>query len=509
MTISPFSPGSLTRSSGDLFVSMRRDLADLQRQLVTGKRADTYGGLGFGRRTSLDARAKLSAIEGYTSAIGNADLRIKLMVQGLARIGKLGSEMKSDTTLTKFELLSDGRTFGQQNAEVRLKEAIDLLNMEVSGRYLFSGRSTETMPVESYDRIMNGDGTRDGLKQLIADRKAADLGADSRGRLTFTHAAGTTSVGLAESAIAGVRDNFGFSIDGAQSIPDAGRIISTLADGGSGASVTLDVAAQPLEGDVVRVTLGLKDGSTATVELKATADADASSTTAFKIGATRQETASALAGALDRALQAKAKGTLAASSATIAAKDFFAGSPSSEPRRIDAGPDGTLATAEGFAAPSGNTLIWYKCDEVPGSPRTGAPVRVDTEQTVGTGAQANEPALQNVLAQFAALAAETFTSADGARYAALAENTFENLADQPGNPKVSDIASELANASSVMTAAKERHGATKNMLLDAIDGVEAASQEEASLAILDLQTRLQASYQTTSILSQLSLVRYL
>ena len=101
-------------------------------------------------------------MDGYTNSINSADLRIKLMVQGLERIGKLGSDMKSDTTLSKFELLSDGRTFAQQNAELRMKESIDLLNTEVAGRYLFSGRSSDTMPVETYDRIMNGDGTKAG-----------------------------------------------------------------------------------------------------------------------------------------------------------------------------------------------------------------------------------------------------------------------------------------------------------------------------------------------------------
>ena len=70
------------------------------------------------------------------------------------------------------------------------------------------------------------------LKQLIAERKAADLGSDNRGRLALTHAAGTTSLTLSESAIAGVRDNFGFSIEGVQSVPDAGRIASSFADGG-------------------------------------------------------------------------------------------------------------------------------------------------------------------------------------------------------------------------------------------------------------------------------------
>ena len=199
----------------------------------------------------------------------------------------------------------------------------------------------------------------------------------------------------------------------------------------------------------------------------------------------------------------------AATSATIASDDFFSGSNSNEPRRIQVGPDGTFATAEGFSAPSGTTVIWYKGDEVPGSPRAGAPVRTDTNQTVGTGAQANEAGIRNVMAQLGALAAEIFSAGDADRYAALTENVFERLADKPGSPKVSDTALELATAAKTMQDASERHGATKNMLLDAIDGVEGVSKEEASMSLLDLQTRLQASYQTTSMLSQLSLVNYL
>jgi hypothetical protein len=40
-------------------------------------------------------------------------------------------------------------------------------------------------------------------------------------------------------------------------------------------------------------------------------------------------------------------------------------------------------------------------------------------------------------------------------------------------------------------------------------GVEDANDEEVAASLLTLQTRLQATYQTTSILSRLSLVNYL
>ena len=129
MTISPFKPGSLCRArSADLFVSMRRDMAELQRQLVTGQKADTFGGLGFERRTSLDARAKtLGHRRLFPTSSARPTCASRMMTQNLERLAKLGADTKSDLALSKFELLSDGRTFAQKNAEQRLQEAIDLL----------------------------------------------------------------------------------------------------------------------------------------------------------------------------------------------------------------------------------------------------------------------------------------------------------------------------------------------------------------------------------------------
>ncbi|HEX2508892.1 MAG TPA: hypothetical protein VHK66_00075 [Microvirga sp.] len=74
---------------------------------------------------------------------------------------------------------------------------------------------------------------------------------------------------------------------------------------------------------------------------------------------------------------------------------------------------------------------------------------------------------------------------------------------------MSEIATELANAAATMKAAKDRHHSMESMLLDSLDGIEGVSKEEAAAGILDLQNRLQASYETTSILSRLSLVNYL
>ena len=60
-----------------------------------------------------------------------------------------------------------------------------------------------------------------------------------------------------------------------------------------------------------------------------------------------------------------------------------------------------------------------------------------------------------------------------------------------------------------MNDAKERQQQSRGMLETMLQGIEQAPQEEVAAQILMLQTRLQASLQTTSMLYQLSIVNYL
>jgi hypothetical protein len=60
-----------------------------------------------------------------------------------------------------------------------------------------------------------------------------------------------------------------------------------------------------------------------------------------------------------------------------------------------------------------------------------------------------------------------------------------------------------------MAAAKDRHQQTEATLGDFLQGIAGVSNEEAGAQILALQTRMQASMQTTAMLFQTSLVNYL
>ena len=139
-------------------------------------------------------------------------------------------------------------------------------------------------------------------------------------------------------------------------------------------------------------------------------------------------------------------------------------------------------------------------------------MRIDATQSIGLGARANEPAFQRALAQFAALAGESFSTTvptAQSRYEALAGRIRTTLSFTDGTQKVQDIAVELGNVAVTLKAASDRHTATKSLLEDALGEVEDAPIEEVAASLLAMQTRLEASYQVTSILSRLSLTNYL
>jgi flagellin-like hook-associated protein FlgL len=84
-----------------------------------------------------------------------------------------------------------------------------------------------------------------------------------------------------------------------------------------------------------------------------------------------------------------------------------------------------------------------------------------------------------------------------------------NLDEPQGTQKVADIEAEIAAAQTAMATAKDRHTQTANTLNDMLQSVEGVSPEQVGVEILALQTRLQASMQTTALLYQTSLVNYL
>ena len=164
------------------------------------------------------------------------------------------------------------------------------------------------------------------------------------------------------------------------------------------------------------------------------------------------------------------------------------------------------------AGTSANTVQWYTGNSGPGSARSSATARIDSAITVQYGAQANESAIRSQLqsiAVFAAFTASPTGSNSAAQISALSQSIATNLTPQAGQQTIEDIQSDFARAQTVMQDTSARQAQSQTMLQDMVDSTETVSTQTVASEILALQTSLQASYQTTSMMSQLSLTKYL
>ena len=171
-----------------------------------------------------------------------------------------------------------------------------------------------------------------------------------------------------------------------------------------------------------------------------------------------------------------------------------------------------LGSATTLVNGSANTVAWYTGNSGPGTARASSTVRIDQSQTVQFGAQANEQAIRSAIqsiAVFAAVAVSPSGINSAAQSAALSSRTVTNLTPQAGQQTFQDIQTDLANAQSTMKDATARQTQTQTALQNMIDQTEGISQNQVASEILALQTSLQASYQTTALLSQLSLTKFL
>jgi flagellar hook-associated protein 3 FlgL len=496
MTMSVTGIGSQTSLTVQSLVQMRQQLDDLQRQLGTGKKADSYAGMGIDRGFAVGLRAQLSTLDAFDNTMKLVGVRLDLAQSALGRLSDIGQTVKS-TALMPSSIDSSGSTLPQTTAYSELDEILALLNTQAGDRYLFSGSASDQPSVETLDHIMNGDGARAGFKQVVSERNQADLGASGLGRLVVS-APTATSVALAEDAVS----PFGFKLAGVNSTLNNATVTGPT---GSPAALSVDFTGQPQEGENIQFRLNLPDGTSESITLTATTSTPPAANE-FTIGATPADTAANLQGALTSALGTLANTSLAAASAVAAANDFF-GNP---PQRV-AGPPFDSATAQ-VAGTASDTVIWYTGEDGPGPARTTATAQVDPSITVSYGLRANEQGIRWLVQNVAALAAVTFSPTDpnaAARSAALNQRVGANLVVPPGTQKVEDIEAELAGVQSTLAAATNRHQQTSSTLTGMLDQIEGVSTDQVGAEILALQTRLQASLQTTALLFQTSLVNYM
>lgn len=623
---------SINYSSSILGAQIRninQQLTDLSTQLSTGKLSQNYAGMGTNEGFAIAGRAQLSNIAAYTDTITNVNVSINLANTALQSLTKIRSTVQTGSASTAQDLNVNGQTIAQNTAAAQFGSMIGVLNTQTGSRYLFSGTAVNTQSVADAGDIINGTTTQAGFKTVMAERQAADLGANGMGRLVQTQPT-PSSVQVSED-VAG--SPFGLKIKAVSSTLTGATVTGPA---GSPVSFSVDLnGVNPNNGDKLSIQFTLPDGTTEQIDLTASS-ATPTPLGSFAIDASTpvnpDNTAANLNTALNTAITKLANTSLVAASAIVAGDNFFntassaIGTPVNNQAAIPAPISGTTALSgaspsdsisPGFVAGdtitvngttltfvasgatgnqlnvtdsiqalmskidqitgtskpstvhggtitvntddaaslsittsntgalgalgfgstpvtatqpplrvgsspassattlvngSANTVKWYLGNDGPGSPRSTAMARVDDAITVQYGAQANEDAIRRQLQAIAVFG--TFSTSptgqySGGQVSALSLRTTQALTQQPGQQRIEDIQTDIAMAQNTMKDASTRQTQAKAQLQTIIDQAESASPDQVASEILALQNALQASYQVTSNLAQLSLVKFL
>jgi flagellin-like hook-associated protein FlgL len=277
---------------------------------------------------------------------------------------------------------------------------------------------------------------------------------------------------------------------------------------GDPASFDVTFTGNPSAGQQLRIAVDLPDGTTSEIVLTAAAQPLPSPPAkgSFAIGATPAETATNFEAAMRKETARVADTALVTASAEAAANDFFNIDDNHPPMRVGGTPETATALVSGTPA---NTVFWYKGEGGSDPARHTSTARIDTSVSVSYGVRANEAGIRDTIKQMAVMSSMTFSESDpngSARYTELTNRVRGSL-DNQGD--IQGIQVDLAVANRSIVSAESRHRTTAATLEAMQFDAEGVSKEEVAVRIFDLQTRLSASYETTSIMARLSLVNFM
>lgn len=500
----PFAAGTVrSQQHAASLKGLRLQLQDLQRQLASGKRSETYGGLGDKRVSSLTFRNQTGIAEGYKSVVDLTDIRLQVMTQRTNELRTVTETARSVMLRTRGTGGFPEITSAKQQVQASFEQMITSLNAQHEGLYLFSGRTRDVRPVMDANTMMWGDGTNAGLRQVIDERRQADLGTGN-GRM-LTSLAGSTAT-LSEDAVG---NPFGIKLV-AGSVGGSMSNVTVTGPAGAPSAIDFNFTGIPASGERVSFTVTLPDGKTKSLAF-AVDTAGTADDTVFAAGATPAATAANLKAAIDSRLSSLGAGELREASAVIAAKEFFSGSPNTQPPRV-AGPP--FATSTAYAAPGIRpTVIWYNGDDdTLVAARNTQMSEINEGTSVGLGARANEVAFRDSMVAMGLFLAEDYppnVASTQERFDATTARAIELFNSTGGPNAILEINGDFGRSTSQVRNAKTQHDDSMQFLNGLLAEIENASTEEIAVAMVTLQTRLEASYQTTATLSRMSLVNYL
>ena len=171
------------------------------------------------------------------------------------------------------------------------------------------------------------------------------------------------------------------------------------------------------------------------------------------------------------------------------------------------------ATAANFAGAL-NIVVSEAAMAAEGNPRQSVTAQVDDATRVSYGMEANESGFLRLMRTMASMSVETYPDSDASskgRFDAMAIRQQSQLSEAHNSEagSIEILTMELGVARSSLDNSAKRHTDYKAQLDNLLSDVETVSKEDVAMEILALQTRLQASYQVTSMVSKLSLVNFI
>lgn len=304
---------------------------------------------------------------------------------------------------------------------------------------------------------------------------------------------------------------FGYKLSSASTTSSKINVSSTSGSPGVPASMSVEFMDNPRAGESVTINLKMPDGTSTPIVLQAVDREPVNGQ--FVIGATPEETAANFEAALKLKLDQTSKTELVAASSFAAADDFFTADGTT--RRIASGVDPATATVFD-AGSTRETVKWYtgEIGTLNDNPRLSATAQVDDSTKVGYGVRANETGLRELVKTLAAMSSQEYDINDTTskpRFSAMVDRQMASTSSATATNKgsIEQIGLELGVVRATVGGAAERNTASSGQLETLLSQVETVSMEETVMQLLALKTRLEASYQTTASVANLSLVNYL
>jgi flagellar hook-associated protein 3 FlgL len=145
-TINLPSEGALLARLADNGATIRRQLDTATTQASTGRIAESYAGLGFGAKTSLDLRPQVTHAAAWQANIDGATGRLGVAQSALSSISAIAADFFAKAGTLNGLVPSEADSIAAA-AHVALQQVSQLLNSKAGDTYVFAGQDTGNPPI--------------------------------------------------------------------------------------------------------------------------------------------------------------------------------------------------------------------------------------------------------------------------------------------------------------------------------------------------------------------------